>query len=274
MRLLFIYFYKTKGTFKEGTTIELSKKYSVKHNGKFKFKLTKRDSFQDDFYGDSIDIGAIIGENGMGKSVLINSLREKDNDYSLALYEEEYGKFVYKGNSSLQVQHKIIINNHRIESSFDFLQIYYSPTQDVLHQHQVQNGLKNISDSIFILNFDKSVKINERIENSDLKNYLNMESTVVKNYVRLSGAKFIINPNIFQEALKSHLKLKSNEEYHNKNNTLNKLRWIIDIVRLIKMNSNKENMKLLFCLYLLIIRDDATSIDEIKDYPNLNLKCN
>ncbi len=67
MRLIFIYFYRTKGTFKEGTTIELSKKYSVKYLGKFKFKLTKRDSFQDDFYGDNIDIGAIIGENGTAR---------------------------------------------------------------------------------------------------------------------------------------------------------------------------------------------------------------
>ena len=54
MRLLFIYFYKTKGTFKEGTIISLSKKYSVTHNGNFNFILTKNDLFQDDFYGESM----------------------------------------------------------------------------------------------------------------------------------------------------------------------------------------------------------------------------
>ena len=91
MRLLFIYFYQEKGTFEKGTIIEISKKYSVEYIEDYKFKLEKRDSFQDDFYGDNIDIGAIIGENGTGKSVLINSLREKDNDYSLAVYEKRDG---------------------------------------------------------------------------------------------------------------------------------------------------------------------------------------
>ena len=41
MQLLFIYFYEIKGTFKKGTIISLSKKYSVTHNGNFNFTLTK-----------------------------------------------------------------------------------------------------------------------------------------------------------------------------------------------------------------------------------------
>ena len=93
MRLLFIYFYETKGTFKKGTIISLSKKYSVKRNDNFNFTLTKNDLFQDDFYDDNIDIGAIIGENGTGKSVLINSLRDGNNDYSVAIYAKEDRQF-------------------------------------------------------------------------------------------------------------------------------------------------------------------------------------
>ena len=152
MQLLFIYFYETKGTFKKGTIISLSKKYSVTHNDNFNFTLTKNDLFQDDFYGESIDIGAIIGENGTGKSVLINSLRDGNNDYSLAVYEEENGKFFYEGNIE-----KLIINdnevslwNHRaywsedLKKIYNLSLIYYSPIID--------NSFDSHKESVFYLN--------------------------------------------------------------------------------------------------------------------------
>jgi len=301
MRLLFIYFYKTKGTFKEGTTIELSKKYSVTDNGffitlkksknlkwsiyckkltlrdyqyqyyefctKFNFLLTENDSFQDDFYGDSIDIGAIIGENGMGKSVLINSLRDKDNDYSLAVYENKKG-FIYSKKSSIENK-KIIIDNKEINEIqvYDgFSKIYYSPTQDTLYR--TYDDTINISDSVFSKSFENREK--NLIEDSDLKNYLNMENRTIKNYVKLDYVKFernmvsIYQPQKFAESLQANIKI--NREYLNRNNTLEKFKLIYEIYKLMLHNFYKSDIKLLICLNSIMIDDNITNIVEIHDF--------
>ncbi|MFY4810650.1 hypothetical protein ACOTWH_08495 [Aliarcobacter butzleri] len=95
MRLLFIYFYKNFGTFEKGSLIHLSKKYKftldkAKSTGnEFYFKKEENLNFIKDFYSKNIDIGVLIGENGTGKSVLLNSIRDKNNEYSICVYEEK-----------------------------------------------------------------------------------------------------------------------------------------------------------------------------------------
>jgi len=222
MRLLFIYFYKTKGTFKEGTIIELSKKYSVKHNGKFKFKLTKRDSFQDDFYGDNIDIGAIIGENGTGKSVLINSLRDGSNDYSLAVYEKGDGEFFYEGdfegeiyiyrafkiNWSTTTVHLSLIDFQYHYSKFcknnikpldDTSFVYYSPIIDILEFKRKK--LVDVSDKKLLAD-NTEFTLSESLlfmENRDIYYFFYMSDDDSK----IKGVKLELNINFFNRIEKS-----------------------------------------------------------------------
>ncbi|HFU74842.1 MAG TPA: hypothetical protein ENK66_01210, partial [Arcobacter sp.] len=167
MRLLFIYFYETKGTFKEGTIISLSKKYTVSKLDKdFEFKLKKNNLFQDDFYGSNIDIGAVIGENGTGKSILINSLRDKKNNYSFVIYEESK-RFFY----SEELDKKVIINNEEIQHLLNISYIYYSPIIDMFFNNNSKEY--NISDKQLLLKND-NISLSNRlaiIENNDINYY-------------------------------------------------------------------------------------------------------
>jgi len=209
MRLLFIYFYKTKGTFKEGTIIELSKKYSVKYLDKFKFKLTKRDSFQDNFYGDNIDIGAIIGENGTGKSLLVNSFIYPKNNYSLAIYEKGDKEFFYENFFDEEVS----IYGYDIQLLNDVSFIYYSPIIDSLVEGEeklsfdrqnrdrgditfnpLRTGVENISDSFdFGTNGHLSFKkILNKIGFDNINYFLKMNKEHVKSHVNILGIKLNI----------------------------------------------------------------------------------
>ena len=95
MRLLFIYFYDDFGTFEKGSIIHLSKKYKFtldkekSTSNKFYFNKEENSNFIEDFYSKNIDIGVLIGENGTGKSVLLNSIRDRNNECSICVYEEE-----------------------------------------------------------------------------------------------------------------------------------------------------------------------------------------
>ena len=111
MRLLFIYFYKDFGTFEKGSIIHLSKKYKFTLDkekstpNEFYFNKEENPNLIEDFYSKNIDIGVLIGENGTGKSVLLNSIRDINNEYSISVYEEK-SQFFYITN-----QKQIFIEN-------------------------------------------------------------------------------------------------------------------------------------------------------------------
>ncbi|WP_121626745.1 hypothetical protein [Poseidonibacter antarcticus] len=141
MRLLFIYFYKDFGTFEKGSIIHLSKKYKFSFDeqkskeNEFYFKKIKNDEFLEDFYSSTIDIGLLIGENGTGKSVLLNSIRDKENDYSICVYEVnntfymiESNLFEIKNNIPFKKDDSLIvkIDDKKIDKKREFKSIYYS----------------------------------------------------------------------------------------------------------------------------------------------------
>lgn len=132
MRLLFIYFYKEHGTFNKGTIITTSKKYTVeKETEDFSFTLTKNSSFQDRFYGDNLDLGVLIGENGTGKSILINSLRDSNNDYAFGVFEKDDEFFI---TDSYNRSNVIEVNGVQVAQSLFHLNldlIYYTPFVDI-----------------------------------------------------------------------------------------------------------------------------------------------
>ena len=148
MRLLFIYFYKDFGTFEKGSIIHLSKKYKFSFDeqkskeNEFYFKKIKNEEFFEEFYSNTIDIGLLIGENGTGKSVLLNSIRDKENDYSICVYEVNNILYMIENNLFEIKNHELYrknnipfekddslivkIDNKKIDKKREFKSIYYS----------------------------------------------------------------------------------------------------------------------------------------------------
>lgn len=175
MRLLFIYFYDNFGTFKKGSIIHLSKKYKFtleKENStknEFYFRKEENPNFIEDFYSKNIDIGVLIGENGTGKSVLLNSIRDSKNDYSICVYEENNNFYMIE-NDLFKIEKNELYrkNNIPFEEDEDFIikiedekvlkkrnqkSIYYSSILEKINQ--------NLNDDFDISNIYLLSKINE-----------------------------------------------------------------------------------------------------------------
>ncbi len=181
MRLLFIYFYKDFGTFEKGSIISFSKKYFVnanvinKFNKGINFELEENTNFIEDFYSKNIDIGVLIGENGTGKSVLINSIKDyMQNDRTIAIYEMN-GEFFYNyytyGNRNITIYS---LGRKYIVKEINIKNIFYTSTLD-LGRKVYQDGL-DISDKAFLTKyenktFEKSLKL---IENDDILKYFKL----------------------------------------------------------------------------------------------------
>ncbi|MCG3714689.1 ATP-binding protein [Aliarcobacter butzleri] len=181
MRLLFIYFYKDFGTFEKGSIIHLSKKYKFSIDkeksteNEFYFNKEENPNFIDDFYSKNIDIGVLIGENGTGKSVLINSIKDyMQNDRTIAIYEMN-GEFFYNyytyGNRNITIYS---LGRKYIVKEINIKNIFYTSTLD-LGRKVYQDGL-DISDKAFLTKyenktFEKSLKL---IENDDILKYFKL----------------------------------------------------------------------------------------------------
>lgn len=178
MRLLFIYFYREFASFKKDTIIHLSKKYKFvldeekSTQDEFYFNKKINLNFIEDFYSKNIDIGILIGENGTGKSVLLNSLRDKDNDYSICIYEEDDKFYILENDlfkikkykefdkNNIPYEEKsaflVKIDNIKLECKRKLKSIYYSSILEQFH--------KNLNDDYDISN----IKLLNDIEESSL----------------------------------------------------------------------------------------------------------
>jgi len=195
MRLLFIYFYDDFGTFENGSIIHLSKKYKFtidkekSTENEFYFNKEGNPNFIEDFYSENIDIGVLIGENGTGKSVLLNSIRHKNNDYSICVYEEGIQFF------SLSNQKHIFIENLKTTKK-ELNYIYYTSLIDAFDNDI--NDKYNISNRAFLKKYDgKNLDLKlSLIENDDIQNFFNMEQKT--NYdVEINGLKINYNDKFF-----------------------------------------------------------------------------
>jgi predicted ATPase len=177
MRLLFIYFYKDFGTFEKGSIIHLSKKYKFtleKENpteNEFYFNKEENPNFIEDFYSEkkNIDIGVLIGENGTGKSVLLNSIRDKKNNYSIVVYEENNSFYMIE-NDLFKIEKNEVckrfdipfnednhftveINNKKVNKFRAFKSIYYSSILEKINE--------NLNDDFDVSNIYLLNKIDE-----------------------------------------------------------------------------------------------------------------
>lgn len=199
MRLLFIYFYKDFGTFEKGSIIHLSKKYKFALDkekfieNELYFKKEENLNFIEDFYSEkkNIDIGVLIGENGTGKSVLLNSIRDKNNDYSICVYEEKNRFYCFLN------QKKIFIENNEITKK-ELNYIYYTSLIDAFDNDI--NDKYNVSNRAFLKKYDgKNLDVKlSLIENDDIQKFFNMEQKI--NYdVEIKGLKINYNDKFFSK---------------------------------------------------------------------------
>jgi predicted ATPase len=204
LRLLFIYFYKEQATFKEGTVIRFSKKYTEdikvqNQNHQFDITLTTNENYQDDFYSNNSDIGVIIGENGTGKSILINSIRDKNNNYSIIVYENDE-QFYFINHAQKEVN--IVLNDKnekvkKINNNFDY--IYYSSILDTS-----ENDIKsdyNISNRNLLNKYD-DLSLNNRlslIENDDIHKYFNLPNKEILGIKEITKIKVHSSKTYFDE---------------------------------------------------------------------------
>ncbi|MDX9743132.1 MAG: hypothetical protein RBT59_04885, partial [Arcobacteraceae bacterium] len=280
--MLFIYFYKEQGIFEEDTIISFSKKYNIEYikDSTYSFKLTKNKYYNNEFYSNNSDIGVIIGENGTGKSILVNSLRDSNNKYSIIVYEKDEGEIFYFGQKN-----NVFINGSEIiqDRSFDY--IYYSSIFEV-YENEINNkyNISNVALHIDLernIDFDKKqmcvtnctkIRLNS-IENEDLKKYFNYNK-VKDEKVKINYLKLQPNNNFFekfeQEVLKYNEEIFDNVFNIEVSKSNLNIEYFENIIKNIKNSKIEQIVNTLFregsYLYDKIVHNSKLSILLSKDY--------
>lgn len=253
MKLLFIYFYKDFGTFEKGSIIHLSKKYKFtldkakSTSNEFYFRKEENPNFIEDFYSKNIDIGVLIGENGTGKSVLLNSIRDRKNDYSIVFYEENNNFYIIE-NDLYKIEKNDVykrfdipfnednhftveIDNRKILKRRNFKSIYYSSILEKINQNL--NDDFDIS-NIYLLNkidensLEKKLELLEIFDLHKMKKFnYKIETTISKTF--FEDAKEFIKDSYILLFEKTMELLKKNKDYEKIEEIFNKLpKFILD----------------------------------------------
>lgn len=281
MRLLFIYFYKDFGTFEKGSIIHLSKKYKFALDkeksieNELYFKKEENPNFIEDFYSEkkNIDIGVLIGENGTGKSVLLNSIRDKNNDYSICVYEEgnrffilendlfriEKNELYEKNNIPYDEDKKFVIkiNDKNILKKRNLKSIYYSSILEKINE--------NLNDDFDISNMYLLNEINENslvkklklLEISDLHKMNNFNYKIELNISKtfFEDAKEFIKDSYILLFEKTMEILNENKEYEKIEKVFDKLpKFILDDI--LKYHLEEKE------IFLNELKDDENVINE------------
>lgn len=274
MRLLFIYFYKDFGTFEKGSIIHLSKKYKFildkekSTENEFYFNKEENPNFIEDFYSKNIDIGVLIGENGTGKSVLLNSIRDKKNEYSICIYEEnnnfyviENDLFKIKENEYFPLEENenfiIKIDDKKISQKRKFKSIYYSSILEKINE--------NLNDDFDISNIYLLNKINEnslekklelleirdlhKMNNFNYKIELNISKTFFEDAKEFIKDSYIL---LFEKTMEI---LNENKDYEKIEKVFNKLPDFI-LNDIVKYHLEEKE------IFLNELKDDENVINE------------
>lgn len=260
MRLLFIYFYKEFGTFEKGSIIHLSKKYKFTLNEKksieneFYFNKEENPNFIEEFYSENIDIGVLIGENGTGKSVLLNSIRDKNNDYSICVYEEEKNLFF-----SLSNQKQIFIKNQKTRKK-ELNYIYYTSLIDAFDNDI--NDKYNISNRTLLKKYD-DLSLDNRlslIENDDIHRYFNLSKNLKLDYKKLNKLKLYASKTYFDEVREKLMNNYEGELFESFIKVMNKTKDEIFIEEFLKSNNLKNSNEIIGLYYKLIEKQNFITI--------------
>lgn len=247
MRLLFIYFYDNFGIFEKGSIIHLSKKYKFtldkkkSTSNKFYFNKEENPNFIEDFYSKNIDIGVLIGENGTGKSILLNSIRDKINEYSICVYEEN-NNFCMIENDLFKIEKNEVckrfdipfnednhftvdIDNRKILKRRNFKSIYYSSILEKINENL--NDDFNVSNMYLLNEIDENnlEKKLELLEINDLHRMNNFGYPIKTNISKtfFEDAKEFIKDSYILLFEKTMELLKKNKDYEKIEKIFNKL---------------------------------------------------
>ena len=212
MKLLFIYFYETQATFEKGTIIRFSKKYNIDNlkelnqKSHFNIYLSNNVTYQDNFYSSNTDIGVIIGENGTGKSILLNAIRDDNNNYSIIIYENN-GKFFFINHVHKTITIELdnrIKKVEKVNNNFEY--IYYSSIidsseNDITSTYNISN--RNLLNQYDGLSLNNTLSL---IENEDIHKYFilsnNMINSDILNIKKVDKVKVYYSKIYFQEVEK------------------------------------------------------------------------
>lgn len=278
MRLLFIYFYKDFGTFEKGSIIHLSKKYKFtldkekSTEKEFYFNKEENLNFIEDFYSKNIDIGVLIGENGTGKSVLLNSIRDKKNEYSICVYENdefyllendlskiEKNELYNKNNIPFNEDEKFVIkiNDKNISKRRKFKSIYYSSILEKINQNL--NDDFDVS-NMYLLNEMKNNSLEKKLElleisdlhkmnNFNYKIELNISKTFFEDAKEFIKDSYIL---LFEKTMEI---LNENKDYEKIEKVFNKLPDFI-LNDIVKYHLEEKE------IFLNELKDDENVINE------------
>uniref|UniRef100_UPI00125FAC55 hypothetical protein n=1 Tax=Aliarcobacter butzleri TaxID=28197 RepID=UPI00125FAC55 len=278
MRLLFIYFYKDFGTFEKGSLIHLSKKYKFtldkekSTEKEFYFNKEENPNFIEDFYSKNIDIGVLIGENGTGKSVLLNSIRDKKNEYSICVYENdefyllendlskiEKNELYNKNNIPFNEDEKFVIkiNDKNISKRRKFKSIYYSSILEKINQNL--NDDFDVS-NMYLLNEMKNNSLEKKLElleisdlhkmnNFNYKIELNISKTFFEDAKEFIKDSYIL---LFEKTMEI---LNENKDYEKIEKVFNKLPDFI-LNDIVKYHLEEKE------IFLNELKDDENVINE------------
>lgn len=278
MRLLFIYFYKDFGTFEKGSIIHLSKKYKFtldkekSTEKEFYFNKEENLNFIEDFYSKNIDIGVLIGENGTGKSVLLNSIRDKKNEYSICVYENdefyllendlskiEKNELYNKNNIPFNEDEKFVIkiNDKNISKRRKFKSIYYSSILEKTHQNL--NDDFDVS-NMYLLNEMKNNSLEKKLELLEIRDLHKMNNFNYKIELNISktffeDAKEFIKDSYILLFEKTMEILNENKDYEKIEKVFNKLPDFI-LNDIVKYHLEEKE------IFLNELKDDENVINE------------
>lgn len=256
MKLLFIYFYETKATFEKGTIIRFSKKYNIdkleelNQKSHFNIYLSKNETYQDDFYSSNTDMGIIIGENGTGKSILLNSIRDNNNNYSIIIYEYK-NKFFFINHVHKTITIKVdekIENVQKSDNNFEY--IYYSSIIDT-SDNDIESKY-NISNRNLLTKYD-NVPFKNRlslIENDDIHNYFNMTKNINLDYAKIKKLKIYSSKTYFKEVKEQIINNYDLDVFETLINIFdnNVAKYGKNIKELIKILPNNEQREILYSI--------------------------
>jgi predicted ATP-binding protein involved in virulence len=172
MKLVYLWVEDYKNIKKQG--FNFSPKFDCKYDGK-KLTIDKNEDYLENFFGENINITAIVGENGSGKSSviekLLNLFAEKfDDDYKNFICLYFYDKKLYQYSNIQNTKlHSLIddcISKHILPQYDDLIALYIN------NQYETVEGRD--SEQLFIENSKYSKNYINKIL---ISNYINNQQT-------------------------------------------------------------------------------------------------
>lgn len=110
--------------------------YSLKHSNNLEILMKKNINFIKDFYGNNINLTAIVGQNGTGKTYVLNNIFNLSKDKGIFFFEDD-GEIKYYGNKKVYSSEK----NVDLSGHSNFI-LFECPDKDIKIVEIEKNEIK------------------------------------------------------------------------------------------------------------------------------------